>query len=192
MGPVQRQEYLYFNQQKGKHNVLYSTGFSIQEMPVASAILFPADKAVVVHGGTISCSGWAYSGGGHWIERVEVSSDGQSSLCSSSNLLSSRIDLLADTRLRQVVSRGTRSLKRISRRSTITRNDYGTWSCPSRARVGSSSAFERGTTLATLSLPPYETPGIGLFMFVQVLFPFRLLCEDDSVPFRRPLRILGD
>lgn len=52
MGPVQRQEYLYFNGQKGKHNVLYSTGFSIQEMPVASALLFPADKAVVIHEGT--------------------------------------------------------------------------------------------------------------------------------------------
>lgn len=45
-------------------------------MPVASAILFPGDMAQIVHEGTIECSGWAYSGGGHWIERVEVSADG--------------------------------------------------------------------------------------------------------------------
>lgn len=76
-GPVQQKEYLYFNQQVGKHNSTYSRGFSIQAMPVSSALLFPADKAVVVHTGTISCSGWAYSGGSqNWIERVELSSDG--------------------------------------------------------------------------------------------------------------------
>ena len=34
-GPVQRQEYLYYNQQIGKHNVLVSNGFSIQAMPVS-------------------------------------------------------------------------------------------------------------------------------------------------------------
>lgn len=45
-------------------------------MPVASAILFPADMSVIAHEGTIKCSGWAYSGGGHWIERVELSTDG--------------------------------------------------------------------------------------------------------------------
>jgi len=45
-------------------------------MPVSSAMLSPADMAVVVHDGEIECSGWAYSGGGRWIERVEVSPDG--------------------------------------------------------------------------------------------------------------------
>ncbi|KAL7415976.1 Oxidoreductase, molybdopterin-binding domain-containing protein [Mrakia frigida] len=75
-GPVQRQEYLYFNHQFGKHNVTYSHGFSIQDMPVASAILFPAPKSVQVHDGFIDVAGWAYSGGGRWIERVEVSTDG--------------------------------------------------------------------------------------------------------------------
>lgn len=42
----------------------------------ASAILFPADKSVQVHEGTVPVSGWAYSGGGRWIERVECSPDG--------------------------------------------------------------------------------------------------------------------
>ena len=35
MGPVQRQEYLYYTQQIGKQNVMYSNGFSIQNMPVS-------------------------------------------------------------------------------------------------------------------------------------------------------------
>ena len=30
----------------------------------------------MVHEGGIECKGWAYSGGGRWIERVEVSADG--------------------------------------------------------------------------------------------------------------------
>jgi sulfite oxidase len=75
-GPVQRQEYLYYGPQIGKQNVLFSNGFSIQEMPVASAIMAPNDKQVIVHQGKIEMSGWAYSGGGRWIERVDVSPDG--------------------------------------------------------------------------------------------------------------------
>ena len=75
-GPVQRQEYLYYNQQIGKHNVLVSNGFSIQAMPVSSAILSPKTKEVVIHDGTITLQGWAYSGNGNWVERVEISPDG--------------------------------------------------------------------------------------------------------------------
>ena len=76
--PVQKKEYLYYTPQAGKHNATYSSGFSIQDMPVASAIINPVDKAVIVHDGTIKLRGWAYSGGGHWPERVEVSGDGGS------------------------------------------------------------------------------------------------------------------
>ncbi|KAI9815314.1 MAG: hypothetical protein M1827_002794 [Pycnora praestabilis] len=76
--PVQKKEYLYYNPQIGKHNATYSSGFSIQDMPVASAIMTPVDKDVIVHDGKISLRGWAYSGGGHWPERVEVSNDGGS------------------------------------------------------------------------------------------------------------------
>ncbi|KAI0081222.1 sulfite oxidase mitochondrial precursor [Panus rudis PR-1116 ss-1] len=75
-GPVQRQEYLYYNQQIGKHNTLVSNGFSIQQMPVSSAIMSPRDRAVIIHDGSISVEGWSYSGGGNWVERVEVSPDG--------------------------------------------------------------------------------------------------------------------
>jgi len=34
------------------------------------------DKQVVIHAGHIDLQGWAYSGGGNWVERVEVSPDG--------------------------------------------------------------------------------------------------------------------
>ena len=77
-GPVQRQEYLYFGPQMGKQNVQFSNGFSIQEMPVSSAIMTPNDRQVVVHDGQITVTGWSYSGGGRWIERVDVSADGGS------------------------------------------------------------------------------------------------------------------
>ncbi|KAI9709782.1 MAG: hypothetical protein M1820_003185 [Bogoriella megaspora] len=74
--PVQMKEYLYYTPQVGKQNAAYSNGFSIQDMPVSSAIMTPVDKAQIVHDGFIELSGWAYSGGGHWPERVEVSNDG--------------------------------------------------------------------------------------------------------------------
>ena len=64
--------------QMGKQNVTYSSGFSIQDMPVSSAIMSPNDMDQIIHSGTISMKGWAYSGGGHWPVRVEVSGDGGS------------------------------------------------------------------------------------------------------------------
>ncbi|KAI0783500.1 sulfite oxidase mitochondrial precursor [Abortiporus biennis] len=75
-GPVQRQEYLYYNQQIGKQNVLISNGFSIGQMPVSSAILRPRDRDVIIHDGSVHLEGWSYSGGGNWVERVEISPDG--------------------------------------------------------------------------------------------------------------------
>ena len=36
----------------------------------------PWTKQVVIHNGAIECKGWAYSGGGRWPERVELSADG--------------------------------------------------------------------------------------------------------------------
>jgi sulfite oxidase len=74
--PVQSKEYLYFNQQVGKYNLKPTDGIQIQEMPVSSAIMSPWMKQAVIHTGTIHCKGWAYSGGGRWPERVELSADG--------------------------------------------------------------------------------------------------------------------
>lgn len=74
--PVQSQEYLYFPQQIGKYNFALTDGIQVQEMPVSSAIMSPWTKQVVLHEGSIRCKGWAYSGGGRWPERVELSADG--------------------------------------------------------------------------------------------------------------------
>jgi sulfite oxidase len=74
--PVQSKEYLYFAQQVGKHNLRMTDGIQIQEMPVSSAIMSPWTKQAVIHNGKIHCKGWAYSGGGRWPERVELSMDG--------------------------------------------------------------------------------------------------------------------
>lgn len=76
LAPVQSKEYLYFSQQTGKHNQRPTDGIQIQEMPVSSAIMSPWTKQVIIHSGKIHCKGWAYSGGGRWPERVELSADG--------------------------------------------------------------------------------------------------------------------
>lgn len=78
LAPVQMKEYLYYTPQVGKQNALYSNGFSIQDMPVSSAIMEPVSFQQIIHDGSIRLKGWAYSGGGHWPIRVEVSSDGGS------------------------------------------------------------------------------------------------------------------
>ena len=75
-GPVQKKEYLYYTSQIGKQNAKYSNGFSIQDMPVSSAIMTPASSDQIIHSGKIRMTGWAYSGGGHWPIRVEISGDG--------------------------------------------------------------------------------------------------------------------
>lgn len=77
-GPVQQKEYLYYPSQVGKHNTMYSNGFSIQDMPVSSAIMSPVNKDVIIHDGKVRVKGWAYSGGGNWPERIDVSGDGGS------------------------------------------------------------------------------------------------------------------
>ncbi|KAF2117113.1 Oxidoreductase, molybdopterin-binding domain-containing protein [Lophiotrema nucula] len=77
MAPVQMKEYLYYSPQIGKHNNTYSNGFSIQTMPVSSAIMTPLNHDQIIHDGKIKLTGWAFSGSG-WPERVEVSGDGGS------------------------------------------------------------------------------------------------------------------
>ncbi|PGH00925.1 hypothetical protein AJ80_09087 [Polytolypa hystricis UAMH7299] len=74
--PIQRKEYLHYGGQIGKHNGSFSDGIPLQEMPVSSAIMSPRLRDIVLHEGKIHVSGWAYSGGGRWPERVEVSPDG--------------------------------------------------------------------------------------------------------------------
>ncbi|ORX96648.1 Oxidoreductase, molybdopterin-binding domain-containing protein [Clohesyomyces aquaticus] len=75
--PVQMKEYIYYTPQIGKQNAMYSNGFSIQTMPVSSAIMTPLNHDQIIHDGKIHLTGWAYSGSG-WPERVEISGDGGS------------------------------------------------------------------------------------------------------------------
>jgi hypothetical protein len=57
-----------------KFGLLYGTFILITI--IRSAIMSPKDKSIIVHDGKIQLEGWAYSGNGCWVERVEVSSDG--------------------------------------------------------------------------------------------------------------------
>lgn len=77
LAPVQMKEYIYYTPQIGKQNAKYSNGFSIQTMPVSSAIMTPLNHDQIIHDGFIKMTGWAYSGSG-WPERVEISGDGGS------------------------------------------------------------------------------------------------------------------
>lgn len=43
----------------------------------------PRDRDVIIHDGSIKLEGWSYSGGGNWVERVEVSPDGYAVLSPS-------------------------------------------------------------------------------------------------------------
>ncbi|KAK0721382.1 Oxidoreductase, molybdopterin-binding domain-containing protein [Apiosordaria backusii] len=64
--PVQAKEYLYYTPQIGKQNAQYSNGFSIQDMPVSSAIISPKNMDQIVHEGKIRLSGG--DGGSIWYE----------------------------------------------------------------------------------------------------------------------------
>ena len=130
--PVQSKEYLYFNGQVGKHNQLYTKGIQIQEMPVSSAIMEPLAKQVVVHNGTIKVEGWAYSGGGRWPERVEVSPDGGF--------------VWYETSPRNASLHGA----------------LGTLTFPSTQRAGLNSQYGAGTTRLTPSRRSYGVLGIGV------------------------------
>lgn len=60
------------------NNVDFNSMPSMQEMPVASAICEPSRGATLTPDadGTVPVKGWAWSGGGRAITRVDVSGDG--------------------------------------------------------------------------------------------------------------------
>lgn len=78
----QRQDYKGFNPSTDWDHVDYSQSESIQEMPVQSAILSPVNGQTVDcddgddGGAVVEMSGYAWSGGGRRIIRVDVSPDG--------------------------------------------------------------------------------------------------------------------
>ncbi|KAJ1550129.1 hypothetical protein HK096_008610, partial [Nowakowskiella sp. JEL0078] len=72
----QRKDYKGFNPSKVEiTNDDYEAAKSIQEMPVQSAILSPR-SGDVVNGNAVLVEGYAWSGGGRGINRVDVSVDG--------------------------------------------------------------------------------------------------------------------
>lgn len=73
--PVQRNEYLFYGGQIGKHNGSFSDSIPLQKMPVSSAIMSLRMRDIILQEGKIGVKGWAYSGGGRRPEQVEVSPD---------------------------------------------------------------------------------------------------------------------
>lgn len=51
-----------------------------------SAIISPTSGDVIIHDGKITLKGWAYSGNGNWVERVEISPDGLVSVAQCAKL----------------------------------------------------------------------------------------------------------
>jgi len=73
----QQRDYRGFSPNVDWHNVDFSTSPSIQELPVTSAITSPRAGTVFDPSeGSISLQGYAWSGGGRAVVRVDVSIDG--------------------------------------------------------------------------------------------------------------------
>lgn len=74
----QRRDYKGFSPNVDWNNVDFDSAPSIQELPVNSAICQPSNNDTVGLSGknTIRCRGYAWSGGGRGIVRVDVTADG--------------------------------------------------------------------------------------------------------------------
>ncbi|XP_037078135.1 sulfite oxidase, mitochondrial-like [Pollicipes pollicipes] len=73
----QRSDYKGFNPSVDWDTVDFSKAPAIQELPVNSAICWPASgDTVKVKDGTVALKGYAWSGGGRRVVRVDVSADG--------------------------------------------------------------------------------------------------------------------
>mmetsp|Transcript_19730 Transcript_19730/g.50088 ORF Transcript_19730/g.50088 Transcript_19730/m.50088 type:complete len:564 (+) Transcript_19730:209-1900(+) len=73
----QRKDYKTFSPSVDWSNVDWATSAAIQEMPVQSAICNLKDGASVpASDGTVEVKGYAWSGGGKGVSRVDVSADG--------------------------------------------------------------------------------------------------------------------
>ena len=75
--PTQRRDYKLFGPNvTDPKTIPWEETPSVQYLPVTSAVLQPATGTAVEIGETVSLSGYAYSGGGNGITRVDVSLDG--------------------------------------------------------------------------------------------------------------------
>lgn len=130
-----------------------------------SAIIFPEDKEVIIHTGKITMKGWAYSGGGNWVERVEVSPDGLVLRILLSNVSDKLSEIPKWTHMvRRCSGRYDREGKPLSFEqdlpnslfflvgSIITLGASGRSTCQSTRKAGWSSVSGRGTLLTIPSL----------------------------------------
>lgn len=72
----QQNDYKTFNPSTDWDTVDFSKAVAIQDYPIQSAICEPQDKAVLEDEDEVTVAGYAWSGGGRGIIRVEVSIDG--------------------------------------------------------------------------------------------------------------------
>jgi sulfite oxidase len=73
----QQLDYKGFSPSKNLTNSDYSKSESIQELPIQSAILYPSSEDMaLIKDGNVTVKGYAFSGGGRSINRVDVSVDG--------------------------------------------------------------------------------------------------------------------
>ena len=73
----QRRDYKGFNSSIDWHNVDFDSAVSISELPVTSAICDPVEGTELEEGADeVTVRGYAWSGGGRGIIRVDVSADG--------------------------------------------------------------------------------------------------------------------
>ncbi|BFZ13812.1 hypothetical protein BsWGS_16851 [Bradybaena similaris] len=73
----QRNDYKGFNSSVDWHNVNFDKSVSISQLPVTSAICEPVEGAEIEEGASeVTLKGYAWSGGGRGIIRVDVSADG--------------------------------------------------------------------------------------------------------------------
>lgn len=79
----QRRDYKGFNSSIDWHNVDFEKSHSIQFLPVQSAICEPEDGHTLEDNEQITVKGYAWSGGGRGIYRVDVSIDGGESWVSA-------------------------------------------------------------------------------------------------------------
>ena len=75
-GHWQQNDYKQFNPSIDWHNVDFSKSVAIQEYPIQSAICEPQEGATVDSCDEVTLKGYAWSGGGRGIIRVDVSLDG--------------------------------------------------------------------------------------------------------------------
>lgn len=83
----QRNDYKGFNPSTDWDTVDFSKSEAIQEMPVTSAITSPANNTAVQAGKMLQVSGYAWSGGGRRIIRVDLTADGGKSWTSADTLV---------------------------------------------------------------------------------------------------------